>query len=123
MEYKVAELEGALLDAAVAKAEGARVLPGRIEWPGEIQMVSMGGYRPGEDWFDGGPIIERERLVLGPTDKLGEWIAYADGATITDWGSDTITGSSTYGTGPTPLVAAMRAYVASKFGATVDLGA
>ena len=70
------------------------------------------------DWSKGGPIIEREgfdleyhdELVLGTSEKW--WEAYRR--------SDDGSGCQCF-TGPTPLVAAMRAYVASKFGETVEL--
>lgn len=124
---KVAELEGIELDCWVARAEGNNL--DDIKSVGEMSpdhklhlRDEWGSYRqflPSSEWAHGGPIIERERLVVGPTETAGEWIAYAVGATISDHGSDTLTGSNVYGVGPTPLIAAMRAYVASKFGAEV----
>ena len=59
------------------------------------------------DWAQGGPIIEREMIELVPyTDSL--WDAmYRDQHIPND--------------GPTPLIAAMRCYVASKLGDDVDV--
>jgi hypothetical protein len=56
------------------------------------------------DWSDGGPIIEREciELTLNTDTTGGKWKA----------------GDCT---GPTPLVAAMRCYVASKLGDEVEV--
>lgn len=126
---KVSELSGALLAYWVAKAEG-------LETP-EVSDVRnrqvcqyvhhhedgddgwWTDYKPHEGWDIGGKIIQRERLVVGPSSDT-EWIAYAGGATIEDSGSDTLTGSNTYGTGPTALIAAMRAYVTHKFGREVS---
>lgn len=74
---------------------------------------------PSTDWADGGPIIERERIGLWAgespyhgTPAPSGWFAEAAGRR-SRW--------ETKGSGPTPLIAAMRAYVASKFGAEVDL--
>lgn len=119
--YKVAELTGELLDAAVAKAllpTAMRLFP-RSQWREGYEPPTKLAYST--DWAAGGQIIERERLVLGPTETAGEWIAFADGATIFDSGSDTLTGSNVYGVGPTPLIAAMRAFVASELGDTVEI--
>lgn len=108
---KVSELSGAKLDYWVARANGNDSR--------DADLILNSGYRPSSNWAHGGVLIERERLVVGPTDG-GEWIAYADNATILNTGSDTITGSNTYGAGPTPLIAAMRAYVTHKFGRDVS---
>jgi hypothetical protein len=54
VKYKVSELEGALLDAAVARAEGDN---------SPISVTAAAGGRtywsPSTDWQYGGPIIER----------------------------------------------------------------
>lgn len=63
------------------------------------------GWRPSRAWEHGGPIIERERIELR-NDASGGWNCMGNGC---------------YGDGPTPLIAAMRAYVASKVGAEVEL--
>ena len=68
------------------------------------------------DWQHGGPIIERELIETSPIEP-GRWIATAyksisDGA----GGHDHIRCE-----GPTPLIAAMRAYVAAKLGDEVEL--
>lgn len=60
------------------------------------------------DWSKGGPIIEREKMQL----------TYSDGA---DWGAYIWTGQNFAGWGPTPLVAAMRCFVASRLGDEVDV--
>lgn len=114
MKHKTSELTGALLDAAVAKAKG---LPYRIELRGhpmdrnqrEVCIIEglEGMFPASTDWSVGGPIIEREAMELMPVTK-GRWVASASG---TDFNM----------AGPTPLIAAMRAYVASKLGEEVDL--
>lgn len=132
--HKVADLTGALLDATVAKAE----------WPDreiEIQEYNAGGmfagvmgldepeyfgeYHPSTDWSVGGPIIERERIAL--IMQTGLWRAWmvdpesrGDGNNPDYWLFEAVD-STAHGSGDTPLIAAMRAYVASKFGETVEL--
>lgn len=118
MMHLVKNLEGAVLDAAVAQAEGRALL---FEIRGEPSECYVDGvlYQPSTDWSVGGPLIVRERItLLGYPRKLG-WTAYVR----SDFG-----GSEDYcqnwdaeGEGSTPLIAAMRAYVASKFGKDVDL--
>lgn len=65
------------------------------------------------DWAQGGPIIEREELTLShsPYDHIfygrsRPWCAKKKGLREH---------------GPTPLIAAMRCYVASKMGDTIDI--
>ena len=137
MKHKVEELEGALLDAAVALAEGwlsgSYSLDGfRPDGQGWLSpsTLALGGDETIEgglwemepfawstDWQRGGPIIQRERLTItfngeiweaGPMNSLE-----ASGAAVSFCGN----GQS----GPTPLIAAMRAYVASKLGDEVEL--
>jgi hypothetical protein len=99
---KVAELEGALLDHWVARAQGVE---------GIVDMMFM----PSTNWEHGGPIIERERIELLPGD---EWEAFINPHPDAHWNAvlGMPTGVALYWKGGTPLVAAMRAYVASKFG-------
>ena len=70
MMIKTSELTGAALDWAVAKCEGkdhdceahaGNVLYGRVA-SGFIH------YKPSTDWAQGGPIIERERIGVLPSD-------------------------------------------------------
>lgn len=69
-------------------------------------------WEPSTDWAQGGPIIDRERIatvpsaphwvarIKKPVDPLGDWLQM---------------------NGPTPLIAAMRCYVASKLGEEVEV--
>lgn len=122
---KVAELEGALLDAWVARADGetlasahkcADLVSGRY-W------LKMGDYgsvkecpRYSTDWAHGGPIIERHNITLLDPNycNSGQWEAYM--GAFPDVRDDRVVGMVAAGAGPTPLIAAMRAYVVSKFG-------
>lgn len=80
-------------------------------------------YAPSRQWEDGGQLIERERITLiAPderpdqlSDPLIEW-------TAAKYAVDDSEDESEYeASGVTPLVAAMRCYVASKFGDEVEL--
>jgi hypothetical protein len=91
MKLKTSELQGAVLDWAVAKCELGEAI-NEIDDP---HFYST-------DWALAGPIIEREGITVRRyTDAL--WDASIGRL---DYVAD----------GPTPLIAAMRCYVASKFG-------
>ena len=106
MKHKVSELSGALLDAAVAKAEGTSLPHGNPR-----------AYRPSMNWRQGGPIIERERMFVAPEFVGGTY--YGNWRAIVYGFEDQ--GERAEETGPGPLIAAMRAYVASKFGEEIEL--
>lgn len=103
---KVSELTDAALDWAVAKCEGHDM---------EYFQV-LDAYLPSTDWAEGGPIIERERIRLDcPWDD--QWDAtHPDGRHQAK--KDGWTG---WISGPTPLIAAMRCYVASKLGDDIEI--
>jgi hypothetical protein len=106
---KTSDLSGPALDWAVSKCEG-------IEWEqGDLFAREYGpGFKPSIDWAHGGPIIEREWLDITPWPNEGRedmrWHCQQH-----DSGGD----CAQYG--PTPLVAAMRCYVASKLGEIVEV--
>jgi hypothetical protein len=67
------------------------------------------------DWSQGGPIIERECIALrGPSIRGGLWASFVDLSGISQ-------GPQHRHTGPKPLIAAMRCYVASKLGDEVEI--
>lgn len=127
---KVSELQGAALDFAVTKC---LLEQGFNTWP-----VHCGGYigngrkvltappyhttvakdryyffHPTDfsaDWAKAGPIIERESISLVPEEGMESWIAACTFRQGVDWMS-----------GQTPLIAAMRCYVASKLGDEVEI--
>lgn len=110
---KTAELIGALLDYWVARAEGFS--DADIHWrkDGDFWMENFSyGYSPSTDWSQGGPIIERENIATS-NHRQGGMVAHQE------WTAKML-GSPRIHFGPTPLIAAMRAYVASKFGETVE---
>lgn len=105
-----AELTGAQLDYWVAKAEG--FMRPRIE--GDACVVDLPDghpFAPSFDWNIGGPIIEREKLLIQPKLENGDWYGTWRSVCL-NWDGRTHADV----TGPTPLIAAMRCYVASTIG-------
>lgn len=119
MKIKTSELIGRPLDYAVAIALVGTYLQfdtvgtWRITIDGRDRALSRGwsaaqNFSPSTDWAEGGPIIEREIIELLPMFNPKYWSARV--ATKSDWVD-----------GPTPLIAAMRCYVASKLGGEVEV--
>jgi len=119
---KTSELTDAALDWAVAKCAGVEV------WYDDLPQVlrkargNEGEYAPSDRWEQGGPIIEREGISV----MLSFRDSYAEGANAKP--SGWCARKYQYGVlneplshGPTPLIAAMRCYVASKLGDEVDV--
>ena len=106
MKIKTSELKDAALDWAVAKCEGDELAMARIRYP--EQMKHLNAVAPSKYWDQGGPIIEREGICLH---------RYKDGS---EW-SATYSAQDPESFGPTPLIAAMRCYVASKLGDEVEV--
>lgn len=116
---KVSNLSGPALDWAVAKCEG---LEPHIEPDFDGTHILITGaspydYFPSTHWPQGGPIIERECIAT-----------YASGACSVapknpDYWVAEILGTEGMITqyGPTPLIAAMRCYIASKLGDEVEI--
>jgi hypothetical protein len=126
---KTNELTGAALDWAVAKCEGATDEwrdDGPFWWDG-VPCIRSGGhdvnYRPSSEWWLGGPIIDREDIAMSATPD-GLWAAYAPkGTRLVQHGGQAVEVFNwTYKQqGYSPLIAAMRCYVASKLGDEIDL--
>jgi hypothetical protein len=98
---KTSELQGTALDWAIQQCEGQRKDIDFLWWTED--------YSPSTDWAQGGPIIERERISV--------W------ARGNEWAAETFIPNhqGDEQEGPTPLIAAMRCYVASKFGNEVEI--
>jgi hypothetical protein len=116
MKIKTAEAIGPALDWLAATCEGytnLRVNP--HPWDNALLMdpprvkygpVYLADTAYSTDWAQGGPIIEREKI--GTIWIAGEWQAQSylyDGTSC----------------GETPLIAALRCYVANKLGDEVEL--
>ena len=129
MKIKTSEATNIQLNWMVAKAQGATnfsydtVATYWITLHGEDRALSEGwaqSFCPSTDWAQGGPIIERGKLTVAPRDQksyVGQeaWTAYRIETLFTDQGD------REYQTGSTPLIAAMRCYVASKMGDEVEI--
>ena len=102
---KTSQLIGPALDWAVAKCEGDTSI---------VQFSPLASskhyFAPSRKWAQGGPIIEREEIGFAKYGPNGSWKAVI---------GETPRGSPFYG--PTPLIASMRCYVASKLGDKVDV--
>ncbi len=111
MKIKTSELTGQALDWAVAKCEGGIYQGPSVRdsfwmWPGKPVKYSKQAPSYSTNWAQGGPLIESERIAVWAT--TDGWKAQR---------SDT----SNLTTAPTPLIAAMRCYVASKLGNEVEI--
>ncbi len=115
---KTNELTGPALDWAVAKCEGWDDGEGYESTKDDWLMVRDGAGRflgkdsdlaYSTDWPQGGPIIEREGMTIA-LDGCGWEARHYDGESE-PWVL----------VGPTPLIAAMRCFVASQLGDEVDV--
>lgn len=107
---KTSELTDMALDWAVAKCCGVTE-----EEQGNYRHYMQAQYSPSTTWSQGGPIIERENITLRTNASVvGHWAA------LIDFGSSN-TAIKARMSGPTPLIAAMRCYVASKLGDKVEV--
>ena len=128
------ELTGAALDWAVAKCEGHEwrcpwvlVNDGYAAWRSYELAWGCWHGSPSTNWAQGGPIIEREHIALRPTfteggyrtsesmDAVHAKIELPNGAKVYDHEK------SVWEYGPTPLISAMRCYVASKLGDEIEI--
>ena len=107
---KTSELIGPALDWAVAKCEGYAPIIGATCSGAMIYVSPIDGEQVvpdySTDWSQAGPIIEREKISVFPLGK--------------GWGAQLETHRDIR-RGLTPLIAAMRAYVASKLGDEVEI--
>lgn len=117
MKIKTSELTMLALDWAVATCDGMTIEirpAGACGRPLYVLAAEQGYtpwvWAPSTSWHHGGPIIERE-LINVSLSSTAPWMAwFYDGIEmvgLTD--------------GPTPLIAAMRCYVASKLGDEVEI--
>ena len=133
---RASELTGHALNWAVAQAEGDKVYRPRLgrpadwdkeaylkdgsddRWVVRVQNPKVAHfvdwtYNPSGDWMQGGPIIEREWIEicrLNNGEWRGQWYEQATEKIHREYGD-------------TPLIAAMRCYVASKLGNEVEIPA
>ena len=108
MLVKVAELIGAALDWAVAKCEGVEITFSEGAGATPSGMPSGQWEMYSTNWAQGGLIVDSNpRIVPTYDERFDSWFAYKQ--------SPALYGKQSF------LVSAMRAYVASKLGDTVDI--
>jgi hypothetical protein len=107
---RTSELQGPALDWAVAKCEKVDDYILYESFMTRWTDDEGDTYRYSTDWAQGGPIIEREKISIA-LDEEEPWCAF----------KEEDTDIQSFYSGPTPLVAAMRCYVASKMGDEVDV--
>lgn len=126
MKVKVNDAERETLNWMVAKAMGL-LAAGRVvvdfkymsgespvRWEPKLSTYYSSAYSPTTNWAHGGPIIEWEMIELTRgTENSNGWTA-----TIDLYEGDAMRESCT---GPTPLIAAMRCYVANTLGDEVEV--
>ena len=110
----VSQAEGPVLDWLVAKIEGFTHFTDGISWVIYVDGTYRQVPRYSADWSQGGPIIEREWLHVeswqhAPVEE------YSWSCVQYDLPIPICT------LGPTPLIAAMRCFVVSKLGETVEV--
>ena len=121
MKIKTAELLGPALDWAVAKLEeehDKRLTVIRredhighpIERETESGSYAYEWWAPSRIWAQGGPIIEREGIELKRS-LVAPFV----------WAAFAFRSPRAHCTGPAPLIAAMRCFVASKLGDEVEI--
>ena len=97
----------------------------RLEGGCVVCWLNGTSYRPTTSWEHGGPIIERERIATWDNGALHPPEDCTWTAGIQPEGDETANDLGIFAlwmhVGPTPLIAAMRAYVASKLGEEVEL--
>ena len=118
MTLIMTELNGFQLDYAVAVCEGIQVT-GDPRFSLSYEKIDHDGrpyfthWEPSSNWAQGGPIIERERIAIKPL-PFGKTLAYKNPC------------GGKYQQGfpycdKSMLVAAMRCYVASKLGDSIEI--
>lgn len=110
MKIKTSELIGPALDWAVAKCEYDELAAKNIQYPQYAKHYPT--ISPSTDWAQAGPIIEREWINVVKHENGTDWKAAAE-VWMLDDGHPSV--------GETPLIAAMRCYVESKLGDTVEV--
>jgi hypothetical protein len=117
MKIKTSELIGTALDWAVALIEYPDwKAQGYLEcYPYDLCFDGGETYSPCTDWAQGGPIIEREGIEI----LKGNPLYFPKGNENGDYYEPLWIAGKQHGT--TPLIAAMRCYVASKLGDEVEV--
>lgn len=131
MKIKTANLTDAALNWAISIARGSTeyidLSKTYVGSDGTKYICTEGGFTINYlSWAQGGPIIDRENISIGrnlSNDEVSPGIFHLN---LTDWKAESdysvlLMRWSHTGHGPTPLIAAMRCYVASKLGDEVEI--
>ena len=145
MLMQTSDLTGPALDWAVAKCEGRGI---EFDDPRDPWLTRDGiadqplhSYTPSTDWSQGGPIIERENISIVRCDDdyqnfPDKWLAERGANSYCEstehqqhdamiqfsvWNDGGCFAKDGPFYGPTPLIAAMRCFVASRLGDEVDV--
>lgn len=121
MKTKTSELIGKALDWAVAKSEGMAIeirLAGKCGKPLYVLAAEQDCepwiWEPSTSWHHGGPIVEREGMGIW----MYQWNEH--GEPEPGWYAEDKDGNHVQ-KGSTPLIVAMRCYVASKLGDEIEI--
>ena len=122
MKIKTSELQGEALDRMVAKCEGRKPscytgivrATAHPDFPDSPPIFGP-ELNYSTDWALAGPIIEREGITICTEGEGESWSAYFRENLFDD------EYEHEYQHGPTPLIAAMRCYVASQLGDEVEV--
>tara|TARA_R110000796_G_scaffold95459_2_gene200667 strand:- start:10343 stop:10753 length:411 start_codon:yes stop_codon:yes gene_type:complete len=126
IKVEASELEGAALDWAVAKSRGGEYKPFQFacneDAPLHDAWVFPGGsastsYRPSTNWAQGGPLIAEKVTVTVDTENG----CYADCGAQAHAVKHQKPLDEYDGSGPTILIACMRAIVSSELGPKVEV--
>lgn len=125
-KIKTSELTGVALDWVVAVAKGmfaersiytsSRLIDGKLHLLNDAGDVFNDPFCPSTRWSQGGPIVERESMWVGATVNMAPAVEYLQ-SDDRKWFAQQMNHRAY---GPTPLIAAMRCFVASKLGDEVD---
>ena len=112
MKIQTSSLVRLQLNWAVAKCESDEMVDTTEDGLVRVGVKTPSGFEmwePSTNWAQGGPIIERERITVDSVVGISykRWRA-------TNWSNGWVYGD-------TPLIAAMRCYVASQLGDEVDI--
>lgn len=109
----------------------SNLMPPALDWAVCVcEKTQMGAYtRYATEWAHGGPIIEREKMDLSAYLDYWEARLWANREVLNGMPPAVAAATlrarrvtnSVLACGPTPLIAAMRCYVASKLGDEVDV--
>ena len=110
-KVNVNEASGPVLDWMVAKCESRIGVHTKYLGGAVFDDLCEEWLRYSTDWSQGGPIIEREWINVVKSHDGTCWQAASERWMLEDDPH----------TGPTPLIAAMRCFVVSKLGETVDV--